>query len=250
MGVFEFILIIAVILLVIIFAIMAFTKKGRMFAKAATNSLFTEANKNPKIVAEYFDEKIEKLNECYVKADDAFRKVSGEKIANDREIAALEKKLERTKKSIVDAQKRGDVKNARIFANEAMSIETELDAKKEQVPVYEDAMKSAADLRERASAAVEAMEARKKADITRAKAGQVAQEIYAQFDKSRVSSDIDRILNQFSEYADEQEKMGMGARAAYESSPEALKIAAEKSNREYQADDYISKLVSSMSESK
>ena len=94
------------------------------------------------------------------------------------------------------------------------------------------------------------MEIRKKSDIAKAEAGKAAQEIYSQFDESRISSDIDRVLNQFSDYADEQEKMGMGARASWETSYEAKQISAEKKAREYQADDYISSLIDSMSENK
>lgn len=247
MGVFEFVLIIAVVALVIIISILAFTKKGRMFAKAVIDSFFTEANKNPKIVAEYFDEKIAQLQKSYEKADDAYRKASGEKLLNEKKIKELEKQLKQTNKYVVDAKKRGNIEDARMYATDAMTIQKELEVKKENIPVFEEAMRSAGDLRERAKAAIHELEARKKADIARAEAGKAAQEIYSQFDESRVSNEIDRVLNQFSDYAEDQEKMGLGAKASWESSYEAKKISAEKKAREYQADDYIAGLVDSMS---
>lgn len=248
MGIFEFILTVAIIALLIIVVGMCITKKGRMFAKALVNSFFTEANKNPKIVAEYFDEKIAQLQENYKKADDAYRKASGEKIVNERKIKELEKELERVNQAIIKAKKHGDISDARMYASQAMSIQAELEAKRENIPIYEEAMKSAGDLREKAKSAVQRLESRKKADIAKAEAGKAAQEIYAQFDESRISGDIDKILNQFSDYADEQEKMGLGAKASWESSYEAQKIAAEKKSREYQADDYIDSLVKSVTE--
>lgn len=241
---------IAVAILLLILIVLFVTKKGRMFVKAAIDSLFTEANKNPKIVAEYFDEKIAELQKNYTKADDAYRKASGEKLANDKKIKELEKQLKQTNKYIIDAKKHGDMQDARMYAQEAMGIQSELEAKKANIPVFEDAMKSAGDLRERAKTAIQQVEIRKKSDIAKAEAGKAAQEIYSQFDESRISSDIDRVLNQFSDYADEQEKMGMGARASWETSYEAKQISAEKKAREYKADDYISSLIDSVSENK
>lgn len=238
---------IAVVVLVIILIILLATKKGRMFAKAAIDSFFTEANKNPKIVAEYFDEKIAQLQKSYLKADDAYRKASGSKLQNDKQIKALEKQLEKTNKLVFDAKKRGDIDDARMYASEAMSLQTELEAKKENISVFEEAMKSAGELRERAKVAIQEVENRKKADIAKAEAGKAAQEIYSQFDESRVSSDIDRVLNQFSDYADDQEKMGLGAKASWDTSYEARKISAEKRAKEARTDDYINDLVNSMS---
>lgn len=234
--------------LVIIFLILLLTKKGRMFAKAAINSLFTEANKNPKIVAEYFDEKIAKLQRSYAQADDAYRKASGEKLTNDKKIKELEKKLSQTNKYAIEAKRRGNINDARMHAKEAIGIQSELEAKKENIPVFEEAMKSASDLRERAQAAIQDVEIRKRTDIAKAERGKAAQEIYSQFDESRISNEIDRVLNQFSDYAEDQEKMGLGAKASWESSYEAQRISAEKRARVYQADDYLNSLISSMSE--
>ena len=41
MGIFEFLLAIAIILLLLIVVVLIITKKGRMFAKAAIGSFFT-----------------------------------------------------------------------------------------------------------------------------------------------------------------------------------------------------------------
>lgn len=240
----------ALAVLVVILLIMLLTKKGRMFAKAAINSLYTEANKNPKIVAEYFDEKITLLQKSYKTADDAYRKASGEKISNDRKIKELEKKLSQTNKYAFEAKKRGDIEDARMYAEEAIGIKSELEVKKENIPIYEEAMKSAGDIRERAQAAIKKVENRKKTDIAKAERGKTAQEIYSQFDESRISNDIDRVLNQFSDYADDQEKMGLGAKASWDSSYEAKQISAEKRAREYEADDYLNDLINSMTEEK
>lgn len=246
MGIFEFLLIIAGVVLAAILMVLLCTKKGRQFGAAALGSIFTEANKNPKIVAEYFDKKIAQLEESYRKADDAYRKASGELQVNERNIKKLEKDLERTNKLILDAKNHGNMKDARMHATEAMAIKDELEAKKKNIPIFEDAMKSAGDLRDKAEAAIQKLKAQKKSDIAKVEAGKTAQEIYSQFDSSRVSSDIDRILNQFSDYADEQEKMGLGAKASWETSYEAQKIAADKRAKDYAADDYISSLVEDM----
>jgi len=109
--------------------------------------------------------------------------------------------------------------------------------------VFEEAMKSREDIRNRAKSAISQVERRKREDIAKAEAGKAAQEIYSQFDESRISTDIDRVLNQFSDYADEQEKMGMGAKASWETSYEAKKIAAEKRENEYLTDEYIESLL-------
>lgn len=248
MNLFEFLLILAMIALVIIVGVLLFTKKGRLFAKAAIGSLFTDANKNPKIMAQYYDQKRDELQKYYNKAQNAYNKASGEKIVNDKKIAELKKQLSRTNTSIIEANRRGDITSARIFANEAMSIESELKARQENVPVLEDAMRSSSDMMEKAQVAIKTLETRKKSDISKVETGKVAQEIYSQCDPNRVSSEIDKILNEFSEYADDQDKMGIGAKAAYENSYEARLIAAEKANREYQADDYISNLIESVGE--
>ncbi len=248
MGIFEIIFSTAVVVLVVIIIGLVVTKKGRMFARAAIDSLFTEANKNPRIVAEYFDDKIELLQNNYQKADDAYRKAAGEKLVNDKKIKELQKQLEKTNKDIISAKKSGNISDARMYANEAMSLQAELEAKTENIPVFEEAMKSAGDLRERAKGAIQELEARKKRDIAKAEAGKAAQEIYSQFDESRISSEIDRVLNQFSDYAETQEKMGLGAKASWDTSFEAQKISAEKRARASQADDYIEGLVSSISD--
>lgn len=248
MNIFEFVLTIAIIALAIIIIILVATKKGRMFAKAAVSSLFTEANKNPRIVAEYFDEKIERLQKTYAKADDAYRKASGELISNKNQIESLQRELDRVNKRIIEANKRGNVEDARMYAREAVSIKNKLEAIQESIPQLESAVKSAGDLREKAADAIEQVKSRKEVDIAKVKAGKAAQEIYDQFDASKMSSDIDRVLKQFSDYADEQEKMGIGARAAWETSFEAQKISAEKRAKEYEADDYISSIVNSMAD--
>ena len=247
MNIFEFVLTIAIIALAIIIIVLVTTKKGRMFAKAAIGSLFTEANKNPKIVAEYFEEKIGRLQKTYGQVDDAYRKASGELISSKNKIETLQEELERANKKIIEAKKRGDDGAARMFAREAVSIKEKLAAIQGTIPDLENAVKSAQDLREKAADAIEEMKSRKEADIAKVKAGKAVQEIYDQFDASKVSSDIDKILNQFSDYADEQEKMGIGARAAWETSAEAQKISAEKRAKEYEADDYIASIVESMS---
>ncbi len=248
MNIFEFVLTIAIIALAIIIIILVATKKGRMFAKAAVNSLFTEANKNPKIVAEYFDEKIGRLQRTYAKADAAYRKASGELISNKNQIESLQKELDRVNKKIFDAQKRENVEDARMYARDAVAIKDKLEAIQGTIPDMENAVKSSQDLREKAADAIDKMKSRKEADIAKVKAGKAVQEIYDQFDASKMSSDIDRVLSQFSDYADEQEKMGIGARVAWETSAEAQKISAERRAKEYEADEYIANIVSSMSD--
>lgn len=250
MNIFEFVFAFAVVMLLIIVVILIFTKKGRMFAKAAINSLFTEANRNPKVVAEYYDEKIRLLEESYCKADDAYRKAVGEKNINDRNIKELEKQLNEANRYVLVARENGDTENAREHAKEAMGIKAELDAKKESVPVFEDAMKSAEQVKQRAEKAIQQVRTRKQTDITRAERGKATQDIYSQFDKNRISSDIDRVLEQFSDYADEQEKMAIGAKASWEASYEAKKISAQEKAIEYQTDDYIANLVASVVEEK
>ncbi|MFR0822912.1 MAG: PspA/IM30 family protein [Clostridia bacterium] len=243
MNIFEFVLIIAAILVGVVLIVLLVTKKGRIYLRAFVDSFFTEANKNPKIVSEYYDDKIEQLQKNYEKADNAYRKAAGESMANEKQIKELSKELEKINKSIVNARKNGNMDDARMYANEAISLKAELDAKQENVPVFKEAMQSAGDLREKAKMAIENLKGRKKADIAKAEAGKAAQEIYSQFDESRVSSDIDRILEQFGEYADEQEKMGMGAKASWDSSYDAQKLKAEKRARANEADDYIQSLV-------
>lgn len=237
---------VAIFVLAVIVIIILATKKGRMFAKAAIDSLFTEANKNPKIVAEYFDEKIARLQESYITADNAYRKASGNKLQNDKKIKELEKQLGDMNKLIVEAKNRDNIEDARMYADEAMSVKAELEARKENIAVFEEAMRSSGDLREKAKAAIQKAEKRKRADISRAETGRAAQEIYSQFDESRISSEIDRVLNQFSDYADEQEKMGLGAKASWDTSYEAKKISAEKRAKQARTDDYINNLVESM----
>lgn len=243
MGIFEFLLVVAAVVLGIIFLVLIFTKKGRMFAKAVINSLFTEANKNPKVVAEYFDEKIARLQDSYRKADDAYRKAAGEKISNEKKIKMLEKELEKLNGFIVSSRKHGNIDDARMYAEEALAVKGELEVRQNNVPVFEEAMKSREDIRNRAKSAISQVERRKREDMAKAEAGKAAQEIYSQFDESRISTDIDRVLNQFSDYADEQEKMGMGAKASWETSYEAKKIAAEKRENEYLTDEYIESLL-------
>lgn len=248
MNIFEFIFAIALVALVIFAAFLVITKKGRMYAKAAVNALFTEGNKNSKIVAEYYDEKIAKLKETYRKADDAYRKAMGEKISTERFIKKLEAEFEEANQRAVQAKKRGEDADARTFARNAMGIKQQLEAKKEALPVFEDAVKSTEALRKKASDAVEQMEQRKKADIEKAELGRTTQEIYSSFDEKRANDDIDRILNEFSDYAEEQEKKGIGARASWESSAEAQQIAAEERAKEFETDSYIESLIGSMTD--
>lgn len=248
MNVFEFILTIAVLALVAIIIVLATTKKGRMFAKAAISSLFTEANKNPTIVAEYFDEKIEVLQKNYSKANDAYRKAVGELDSSQKQIVSLKKEKERFDKLTLEAHQRGQTDDARRFAREAAAAQNKMKAIEEAMPELESAKKSAGDLREKAQDAIEQLKKRKETDIAKVKAGKAAQEIYDSFDASKVSSDIDKVLNQFSDYADEQAKMGTGARIAWETSDEAQKIQAEKRAKDWEADDYIAGLIGSVTD--
>lgn len=248
MNIFEFIFAIALVALVIFALFLALTKKGRMYARAAVNALFAEGNKNPKIVVQYYDEKIAKLKETYEKADDAFRKATGEKVSTERDIERLENELEETNQRAIQAKKRGEEADARTFARKAIGIKQQLDAKKEALPVFVDAVKSTEALRKKAADAVEQMEQRKSADIEKAELGRTTQEIYSSFDEKRANDDIDRILNEFSDYAEEQEKKGIGARASWESSAEAQQIAAEERAKEYETDSYIESLIGSMTD--
>lgn len=248
MNVFEFILTIAVLALVAIIIVMATTKKGRMFAKAAISSLFTEANKNPKIVAEYFDEKIDALKKNYAKADNAYRKAVGEYEHNQRQIVSLKSEKEQFDKRAIEAQKRGNTDDARRFARDAVAALNKIKAIEEAMPQLERAKNSASDLRNKAQDAIEQLKKRKETDIAKVKAGKAAQEIYDSFDASKINSDIDKVLNQFTEYADDQEKIGTGARIAWETSDEAQRIQAEKRAKEWEADEYIAGLIGSVTD--
>lgn len=248
MNIFEFVFAIAVVALVVLLIFLVATKKGRLFAGAAIGALFSEGNKNTKIVGQYFDEKIAKLQKTYNNADDAFRKAVGKKTITESRIKTLEAELQETNELIVQATKSGNEADARIFARKAMGIKRELETLKQALPVLEDAVKSTETLRKKASDAVDEMEDRKKEDIQKAELGKTTQEIYSSFDEKRANDEIDRILNEFSAYAEEQEEKGIGARVSWETSSEAQQIAAEERAKEMAADTYINSLINSVSD--
>ncbi len=248
MNIFEFILAGAIIALLAIVIFLVATKKGRLFAGAAIGALFAEGNKNTKIVGQYFDEKIAKLTKTYNNADDAFRKAVGKKTTTESKIKNLEADLREANDRVVQAKKNGNESDARIFARKAMGIKRELETLKAAIPVLEDAVNSTETLRRKAKDAIDEMQARKKEDIDKAELGKTTQEIYSSFDERRANDEIDRILNEFSIYAEEQEEKGIGARVSWETSAEAQQIAAEERAKEMAADDYISSLINSVSD--
>lgn len=244
----KYLLGLATCILILMFLVLALTRKGRAFARAAKDALFTEANKNPKIVASYYDQEIERVQKAYNNVDDAYRKASGEKLSAEREVEELGRNLEELKALVVESQQHGDVESARMYAQEAIETEAIIKVKKENIRVFEDAMRSSGKVRKKAEDAIRQLKLSKKKNLEKVKSGQAAQEIYSKFDANRTLDDIDQILGQFEEYANEQEKMGLGARASWEESHEAKRIEAKERAMSYQTDDYIAKLVESVTE--
>jgi len=231
------------------FGMMVFPK-GRVLLKSVFEIFFQSRMQDPRIIEQVYNQKIDKLRDVYTKANNSCQQAHGKLRKTKNRIEELKRSLEEARRTMTMASNRGDVEGARNYGRDAMTAEQLIATFEKEIPGLEQAISAAETLRERAARAITQMETEKTTTIAKAELGKAKKEIYDSFDPNAAATTIDKILADYSKFADRQEEMGMGAEAAWESSPEAMKIAADKRATEYSVDAYIAEFMKTQGEVK
>lgn len=224
--------------------------KGRILLKSIFGIFFQDAMQNPKVIEQVFNQKIDKLRDVYSKANASCQQAHGKLRITRNKINDATSTRDEAQRKMALAHKRGDTESARIYGREAMLAQTTIDTLSSAIPGLEQAVRTTETLRDRAKSAIDEIESQKSTQIAKAELGKAQQEIYNSFDANQAATQIDRILSDYSKFADKQEEMGLGAEAAWESSPDAQKIEAQKRASEYSVDAYITEFLASNGEAK
>jgi phage shock protein A len=221
------------------------TKKGRILLKSFFGIFFQDAMQNPKMIEQVFNQKIDKLRDVYTRANKACQQAHGKLRSTKKKIDEAGVTLKESQNKMTLAHNRGDTEAARIFGREAMLAQSTIESLSSAIPGLEQAVKASETLRDRSASAIAEIESQKTTQIAKAELGKAQQEIYNSFDPNHAASTIDKILADYSKFADRQEEMGMGAEAAWENSPEAQKIEAQKRAADYSVDAYLEEFLKS-----
>lgn len=209
-------------------------------------TLFTEVNKDPRMIREYYNQKLDKLREAYDKANKSYRLALGKVEATREAINQAEREFEKSNNNAITASKKGLVEDARMFAATAMTAKTKLQTLKESLATYVAQAESAKNLRDKANEAVRTVENTRDNDVERAERNKAAIEIYNAHEGNKTSNTIDNILAGIQSGLVTQEEEAVGARIAFETSDEQLQFKAEKRIKEADADSYLAQLMNSV----
>lgn len=218
-------------------------QKLMVLARGGLNWFIEDRAKTPEGAEAVFTEAIRKVQEQYDKAAATYNKLHGKHRRLTDEVERLTAEIARTEHSCEALAQKGDVENARIYADRRAELLNERKMKKAALEQLTPAVENAKQIHESYGKKLTELKRSKTTAVSQIKLNVQMKDLLGDLDELRKDSAVDKMLESVMEGCADLADEVAGARAVYENKASTKIARAEQKASEAQTDEYLQGLL-------
>ena len=232
-----------VLFLVAIILFPEFRKKLTVLVRGGLNVFIEDTAKTPEGAEAVFTQAINELEEKYSQASTTYNKLHGRNQRLQEDVIKLDAEIKKTEDACEALAKRGDVENARIYAERRAELMSERAMKQTAIKNLTPMVEDAKQIHETYGKKLRELKRDKKETIAQMKMNVQMKDLLGDLDELRKDSATDKMLDAVRDGYNDLNEEVTGARAVHENKASTKIARAEQKAAQVQNDEYLNNLL-------
>lgn len=234
-------IIIAAIIVIFVLLVVLFPE-FRALLMGFTRVFIKDMATTPEGAAGIYEDKINKAQEAYNKADNALKIAAGKLNMEKKELDALKERVAKVEKECESLVKSGNMEMAQLKAEEREELLTDIKRHTELVKAYNAATETAKEAQEMCEKNLRKLKRESKDVVENMKTKKQLQEVYDDMDELKNVTGTDKLLDSIRDKNKDLDAIVEGSKAVHDSRMSTRLQKAEAEARKTQSNDYLDSL--------
>lgn len=236
----NIIIIVAIVLVVIIFAL--FPEAKSLF-KGFTRLFIKDMATTPEGAEAIYGEKIEQAQDAYNKADNAYKVAAGKLSNAQKDMKNLKARIEKVEAECESLVKANKIDLARLKAEEREEVAADIRRYSELIKAYEDAANTAKEAQEMCEKNLRKLKRESKEVVENMKVKKQLQEVYDDMDELKNVTATDKLLDSVRDKNRDLDAIVEGSKVVHNNKMSTKLAKAEAEAKKTSSNDYLDGLM-------
>lgn len=236
----NIIIIVAIVLVVIIFALFP---EARSLFKGFTRLFIKDMATTPEGAEAIYGEKIEQAQDAYNKADNAYKVAAGKLSNAQKDMKNLKARIEKVEAECESLVKANKIDLARLKAEEREEVAADIRRYSELIKAYEDAANTAKEAQEMCEKNLRKLKRESKEVVENMKVKKQLQEVYDDMDELKNVTATDKLLDSVRDKNRDLDAIVEGSKVVHNNKMSTKLAKAEAEAKKTSSNDYLDGLM-------
>jgi len=236
----NIIIIVAIVLVVLIFALFP---EARSLFKGFTRLFIKDMATTPEGAEAIYGEKIEQAQDAYNKADNAYKVAAGKLSNAQKDMKNLKARIEKVEAECESLVKANKIDLARLKAEEREEVAADIRRYSELIKAYEDAANTANEAQEMCEKNLRKLKRESKEVVENMKVKKQLQEVYDDMDELKNVTATDKLLDSVRDKNRDLDAIVEGSKVVHNNKMSTKLAKAEAEAKKTSSNDYLDGLM-------
>lgn len=236
----NIIIIVAIVLVVLIFALFP---EARSLFKGFTRLFIKDMATTPEGAEAIYGEKIEQAQDAYNKADNAYKVAAGKLSNAQKDMKNLKARIEKVEAECESLVKANKIDLARLKAEEREEVAADIRRYSELIKAYEDAANTAKEAQEMCEKNLRKLKRESKEVVENMKVKKQLQEVYDDMDELKNVTATDKLLDSVRDKNRDMDAIVEGSKVVHNNKMSTKLAKAEAEAKKTSSNDYLDGLM-------
>lgn len=236
----NIIIIVAIVLVVLIFALFP---EARSLFKGFTRLFIKDMATTPEGAEAIYGEKIEQAQDAYNKADNAYKVAAGKLSNAQKDMKNLKARIEKVEAECESLVKANKIDLARLKAEEREEVADDIRRYSELIKAYEDAANTAKEAQEMCEKNLRKLKRESKEVVENMKVKKQLQEVYDDMDELKNVTATDKLLDSVRDKNRDLDAIVEGSKVVHNNKMSTKLAKAEAEAKKTSSNDYLDGLM-------
>lgn len=236
----NIIIIVAIVLVVLIFALFP---EARSLFKGFTRLFIKDMATTPEGAEAIYGEKIEQAQDAYNKADNAYKVAAGKLSNAQKDMKNLKARIEKVEAECESLVKANKIDLARLKAEEREEVAADIRRYSELIKAYEDAANTAKEAQEMCEKNLRKLKRESKEVVENMKVKKQLQEVYDDMDELKNVTATDKLLDSVRDKNRDLDAVVEGSKVVHNNKMSTKLAKAEAEAKKTSSNDYLDGLM-------
>lgn len=236
----NIIIIVAIVLVVLIFALFP---EARSLFKGFTRLFIKDMATTPEGAEAIYGEKIEQAQDAYNKADNAYKVAAGKLSNAQKDMKNLKARIEKVEVECESLVKANKIDLARLKAEEREEVAADIRRYSELIKAYEDAANTAKEAQEMCEKNLRKLKRESKEVVENMKVKKQLQEVYDDMDELKNVTATDKLLDSVRDKNRDLDAIVEGSKVVHNNKMSTKLAKAEAEAKKTSSNDYLDGLM-------
>ncbi len=232
----NIIIIVAIVLVVLIFALFP---EARSLFKGFTRLFIKDMATTPEGAEAIYGEKIEQAQDAYNKADNAYKVAAGKLSNAQKDMKNLKARIEKVEAECESLVKANKIDLARLKAEEREEVAADIRRYSELIKAYEDAANTAKEAQEMCEKNLRKLKRESKEVVENMKVKKQLQEVYDDMDELKNVTATDKLLDSVRDKNRDLDAIVEGSKVVHNNKMSTKLAKAEAEAKKTSSNDYL-----------